>query len=461
MNNINTNVNYSCWKTIILTFAAAALLLVFSGCFSPWEGDGTLTIDLGGGDLSRAAINSNEIANFDYEIILEGPGGKITKTVKGGGAITLELAPGTWDLMLRAIGDRPDDDPLGDYKLSEYFPPRMLRALGFDNAVDVKAGKNTRVTLKMTAAMEVENKEQLYQATQMFYSFDKPGIFIIKKGFSYDGNFYLEGQDLTLITDNTDKEVELIFTDKSTRIFVLYSNTSLVKPSALTLGRPGMKGSLVLNGNGEDSPRLGSIVSVGNDCTLIVYDGVKLRNNLNNDPSGNPGGGVFVDSGTFIMHGGEVSGNVVQNNGNNGGYGGGVYVEGTLEMHGNSRISGNKVMAGTGYGATGGNGGGIHVASGIFIMSGGEISGNTADGSNNSSPSSGRGGGVYISEGEYFEKTGGVIYGNNGEDSSNYATQAGEAVYSYSMFFENKYRDDDVWDNISYIRGDFGGKWNE
>ena len=463
MKDTNTSVKYSCWKTIFFIFAAAVLLLAFSGCFSPWEGEGTLTIDLGGGDLSRVAVNSGEIANFEYEIILEGPGGKIKKTIKGGGTITLELAPGIWDLMLRAIGDRPDDDGM-DYFPSLYFPPRMLRALGYNNAVDVKAGKNTNVTLQMTAATEISNEDQFIMANTGLS--DKPEILVIKESMEFEADFMWYGKVLTLITDNTDREITLTFTSSSNIIFGLTNGgTPPYQGSALTLGRPGMKGSLIIDGGGKEHPRPGPIVNVDFDCTLIMYDGVTLRNSFNNDPNGpHPGGGVYVgNGGTFIMHGGEISGNWAQpDSGNmNGGLGGGVYVDGTFEMHGNSKVAGNYAIAGA---TNNGNGGGVFVEyNAMFIMSGGEISGNTADGSNSSGSIEGHGGGVYISGGKHFEKTGGVIYGNDGGEKSNYVTNRGEAVYCFDSTpaVGSRYRSRNVWDNISYIGGNYSGTWEE
>ena len=436
MNDTKTSAKHSCWKTIILVFAVAALLLAFSGCFSPWAGDGTLTINLDGGDSSRAVINPADIANFEYEIILEGPGGKITKSVKGGGSITVELTAGTWDLMLRAIGDRPDDDPLGDYMFTVHYPPRMLRALGFDNAVDVKAGKNTNVTLKMKAAIEISNPDQLELAYHEFS--DTPVIWIIKESFEYDGILELMGQDLTLITDNSGKEVTLTCTDDlsspgNEAIFDLYMSG---KPSILTLGRPGMKGWLVIDGGGKEGyVKSGSLFRVNDSgCKLEMFDGVKLCNNFNEGYYGYSayGGGVRVEYGAFIMNGGEISGNKAAANGTSGGFGGGVWVD-----------------------------------SGSFIMNGGEISGNEAEAYGSSG---GFGGGLYIDHDasayySHFEKTGGVIYGGTAGKKSNIADAPNNGHAVYNANTPPKYRDDDVWDNISYDRSrlgeEYSGRWNE
>jgi len=132
------------------------------------------------------------------------------------------------------------------------------------------------------------------------------------------------------------------------------------------------------------------------------------------------GGGVFINTnGSFTMNGGEISGNTVVDSGggvyvmNNAGFtmnagkisnntasnggGGGVFLNGTFTMK-DGEINGN----------TSGNGGGVYITNtGILTMSGGEISGNIANGSNG-------GGGLWI--GGSLTMTGGKIIGNNAND---------------------------------------------
>jgi hypothetical protein len=128
---------------------------------------------------------------------------------------------------------------------------------------------------------------------------------------------------------------------------------------------------------------------------------------------------VEINSGTFTMKSGELSGNT--NNGSDGD-GGVVYVasNGTFTMTGGT-ILGN--TAGSG----GGSGGGVGVYGGTFNMYGGTISGN----------STAFGGGVSVTNGTFI-KTGGTIYGNDGTPNSNTATNStsgtpptsyGHAVY--------------------------------
>ena len=117
---------------------------------------------------------------------------------------------------------------------------------------------------------------------------------------------------------------------------------------------------------------------------------------------GKTGIGVEVINGTFIMHGGSITGN--RNTKDNPyGKGGGVMVaSGAFEMHGGS-ITDNSVS-----GDRESCGGGVFVNSNCrFTMDGGSITGNTATGSNSS------GGGVYVSQDGTFTVSGKVnITGN-------------------------------------------------
>jgi len=124
-----------------------------------------------------------------------------------------------------------------------------------------------------------------------------------------------------------------------------------------------------------------SLITVNTGGTLIINEGAKISGNT--VLSSSKGGGVSV-SGTFIMNGGEVSGNKSYNSG-------GVYVgSGTFNM------SGGKIFDNTCYDF----GGGVYVWGGTFVMSGGEISGNNDSG-------------VYIYGGT-FTMGGGEISKNNG-----------------------------------------------
>jgi hypothetical protein len=144
------------------------------------------------------------------------------------------------------------------------------------------------------------------------------------------------------------------------------------------------------NHNAEHDP----VVRVEAGGTLILEEGAYIRGHTNIDGDG---GGVVV-KGTFIMKGGEISGNSTTG----GNTGGGVYVAagGVFTMMGGA-VSGN---------TSPGNGGAVYVAGGgTFTMQGGSLSGNTSLDS---------GGGVYVAGpaggglGGTFTMQGGTIGGN-------------------------------------------------
>ena len=137
----------------------------------------------------------------------------------------------------------------------------------------------------------------------------------------------------------------------------------------------------------------------GNNRGLVIVDGgiFKMTSGStitgnNNTNTNRNAGAVAVNSGTFEMTGGIISGNTGQN-------GGGVYVYGgTFNMIGGT-ISGNTARR---------DGGGVYIGNGAFNMRGGFISENTANR---------RGGGVSRNGGT-FAKSGGTITGY-GTDQSN------------------------------------------
>ena len=149
--------------------------------------------------------------------------------------------------------------------------------------------------------------------------------------------------------------------------------------------------------------------------TFVMNGGLIAHNKYSNTVGG--GGGVSVQSGSFTMNGGKISGNTVENNI---GTGGGVSNDlGTFTMTG-GEISGNKITA---WDNPSGDGGGVS-SNGTFTMTGGMIKGNSAR----------YGGGVQIHSG-VFEVDGGIIYGSDGGENANTATNnetSGSAIYVYS-----------------------------
>jgi len=150
--------------------------------------------------------------------------------------------------------------------------------------------------------------------------------------------------------------------------------------------------NIIISGDEDDSDDTqeranGLLARVNNGGTFVMKEGAVLRNNANSAATG----GVNVASGgTFIMDGGEITGNVTV------GTSGGVATAGTFTMNA-GKITSN--FAGT-------DGGGVRVSDGTFTMNGGEISGNTA---------SLNGGGIRLTGGT-FTMQAGKISGNTAID---------------------------------------------
>ena len=150
-----------------------------------------------------------------------------------------------------------------------------------------------------------------------------------------------------------------------------------------------------------------------NEASLVRIDGgIFTMNNgavLRNNIARIGGSGVVVNTGTFNMTGGTITGNSVTSTTD--GAGGGVVVgSGQFTMTGGT-IGG--INSGEGNTAT--TGGGVMVGNGTFTMTGGIITGNTA------TSSSGGGGGVFNS-GTLVLGGNAVIKGNyngNGSNKSN------------------------------------------
>ena len=174
----------------------------------------------------------------------------------------------------------------------------------------------------------------------------------------------------------------------------------------------------------EDVP----VVKVNNGGTLVMQENSFIKHEyIKDDPYPDCAKGVFVNGGTFIMNGGEISRNFAIQ-------GGGVYVDagGTFTMNGGeisnneAKNSGGAVYVNNGtftmksgriynnyvnqYGTFQYdyyNGGGVYVADkGTFIMEDGEIYYNGTNGDNND------GGGVYVSYKGTFTMKDGKIYSN-------------------------------------------------
>ena len=129
---------------------------------------------------------------------------------------------------------------------------------------------------------------------------------------------------------------------------------------------------------------------------------------------GNPGGGIYVTSGTLNISGGVIAAN-------RGNSGGGIFVDsGTLNISGGA-VTGNWVNNGHD------NGGGIFVENGTLNMSGGYVTNNYKEcdcaGCEKDTNNTHGGGGIALRNNSVMEMTGGYVTGN-------YSGLAGGGIYA-------------------------------
>jgi hypothetical protein len=165
---------------------------------------------------------------------------------------------------------------------------------------------------------------------------------------------------------------------------------------------------------GSDTDAAGLTIGGG---TFTMNAG-KITNNRSYN--GLKGGGVHVDTGTFIMAGeAEISSNSLESADPSETGGGGVYVSSysTFEMRGGKIYSNSYRYTGTSE-AIGGfyylaGGGGVTLRRGRSIRTGGEIYPNT--------PNPNGGGVLFLDMRDTFTKTGGTIYGSDDSTKANTA----------------------------------------
>jgi len=141
----------------------------------------------------------------------------------------------------------------------------------------------------------------------------------------------------------------------------------------------------------------GSMFTVGYNVTLSIDNNISLMGLYNND---RPLLSLSSLKSTFIMNGGEITGNSSSMS-----LGGGVYIGGGTFILNGGKISGNSSSGGGGVGIYGG---------GTFIMNDGEITGNASTGNFSG------GGGVCCTDGTFIM--------NDGKISNNSANYHGGGV---------------------------------
>ena len=407
-------------KKHISFFIILAVVSLLTACFSPWTGDSSITINLGRSMGRFDFEDESQIDGFEYNITLRGPGGTVTKHVKESGPVTFQVVPGNWTVDVRAIGDNPWID-VPEIPNSIRNKERLLRALGLEANIEVKAGANRAVPLEMNSAMEVSNWDELYFARSQANLSGKEEIILINTSkneieanypvsISINSSFDPKFLNITLMSDSDvtlKRSPELDNSGEPVFSFP-YQFFEIGQNATLTLGKPGMTGKITLDGGWDkddpDPPKaLAPLILVGNG-TLVMNEGIKLINNYCESAS-YPAGGVYIQEGKFTMDGGEISGNFSYSGGGGvringgtftmkegtinlnetgeGGRGGGVYIEneGTFEMSGSAVIDNNKSYYG--------GGGGVFVEWGNVKMEGNAVI-------KNNKAYNGNGGGVYL-----------------------------------------------------------------
>ena len=365
------------------------IAVLICACFSPWQGDeGNLSIVWGNSGNSRWVNDLDDINVF--KVILKGPGGTIEEEFNGIPGANFSVIPGTWSVTVKG---GKYDPPMPDF---------FLEVMGIEQ-VEVKAGEKSSEKINMYTVFEVYDWSTLnadMAANNGSYNIAYPGapppprteILLIKNNLKADSPIniirpiIIVAEKPVTIRRNPGFDYDSFF------------NVSGTDPK-LSLGCPGMTGTITLDGAGVNpSLSLGpSVVNLSNG-NFVLWNGVTIRNNK----SSYGGGGVSITSGTFTMNGGNINDNtVLEHNGDS--YGGGVFMTGGIFNMNGGNINGNIIEGAGGLS----QGGGVYVGGGTFTMSGGTISGNIVKGSN------ALGGGVYVGGGAFTQPYKGTISGNS------------------------------------------------
>jgi hypothetical protein len=462
-------------KKIILLLT---VFVVLTGCFTDWQGEGTIVINLGSGS-ERSALRSempwpnnnpnNDIRNYiSHEITITGNNYNFSDTFPpNSGTVRQSGIPaGTYTVTVTAIL-KGKETPLTPDK-------REINYATGKKDVEVKAGQTAQADITMTGegfckkcvfneepatfftpasvTWECENSHEgsrIFGSPLPIKSPNDWGEAISQMSDNPSGTYTLYfannapiniapvdaselPANLTLIGSNAVRTIKLasagnLFTiDNGKRLTIKDIALVGIASNTAVLVRINDNGTFTMNGNSSVSDNisitatLASGVYLDNGGTFTMNDNSSVSGNIGTIISGN-GAGVFVSFGSiFTMNNtSSVFGNKSPYNG------GGVIVNGTFFMNDSASIHGNE--------ATGDMGGGVLVGAttgstsgGKFIMNGGAIYNNTAK--NN-------GGGVSVSITNLpptFTMNGGTIYDNtatNGIGASLYVAGLGIAKY--------------------------------
>jgi len=119
----------------LIFITAVCVSCLIAACFSPWQGEGTFSITIGGGGRAAEVLSwdpSTRIADLDHTVILtNGTGEKDRRErIKAGQTVKFAVEPGDWDVLVFAYK--------GD----------ALKAVGY-KVVKVKPGQNNAESVTM------------------------------------------------------------------------------------------------------------------------------------------------------------------------------------------------------------------------------------------------------------------------------------------------------------------------
>ena len=268
------------------------VLLAFSGCFSPWAGNGNLTITWGNSGGGRLYTDTTFSSIAYFIVTLRGPGGTIEeKFDKGSTGNSFKVIPGTWNVSVKGYSLIP----VGQQSFTF-----GLEVMGIEQ-IEVKPGQGNRETIALYTAAEINEWGDINAQNYTGGAFNgfstQIALYLINNDLEYNGSTYTTSSDCIFVTE---KDVTI------RRGSAGQSGSFFNVDTTVTLGLKGMSGTLTLDGK-TNSPLWGNvIVSIGNGPTLKMYDGVIIKNSKN----GTNCTGVSLGQGAkFYMYGGTITGN--------------------------------------------------------------------------------------------------------------------------------------------------------
>ena len=348
-------------KTQRFIFCMILAAVVFVSCFSPWKGEeGNLTIVWGKSPASREFVKASELPVFNYWVTLIGPGEKQEQGFKGVPSATFTVTPGTWTVTIKGYKEQ---ETAGNGGLNT----GRLMVMGIEQ-VQVTPGRNAPKKIAIYTATGVSNWEDLdffITENNNWYeeeleSGSREEIIVIQESFDFitgvgefdDGRISIR-RPIILIAESDVTIGRPVERPSGLNYYASFFDVNT--GGRLTLGLPGMTGTLTIDNENEPSQSLIQVYGGNNpQGELIMNKGVTVKNGYFYDARSNQGmagAGVFVAEGAaFTMNGGIITGNqtksvTVQTQGENEDYypsGGGVLVQdGGRFVRNGGTISGN------------------------------------------------------------------------------------------------------------------------